>query len=42
MFITAILECAYFHYKVKGTDNVEVKYVKATATFNELSLGLYN
>ena len=28
MFIIAILECVYFHYKVRGTDNVEVKYIK--------------
>ena len=42
MFIITILECVYFHYKVRGTDNVEVKYIKGTATFYELSLGLYN
>lgn len=42
MFIIAILECVYFHYKVRGTNHVEVKYIKGTATFYELSLGLYN
>ena len=28
MFIIAILECVYFHYKVRGTDNVEVNILK--------------